>query len=218
VELTVECIDRVTTEFQTPFEVSYHYDSASYVGERGVIREGRPGLEVVTRERVLQNGSLISETETDRAVVRAPVSRVVSVGTKSRPVTASYGEYIKPADGPISSYFGYRASKIGSTNHKGLDISGSLGDELRAADGGEVIYSGDKFSGYGKLVQIRHDNGDVTYYAHCSELLASEGERVARGQTIALMGRTGVASGVHCHFEIRVNGAPVNPLPLIQNA
>jgi murein DD-endopeptidase MepM/ murein hydrolase activator NlpD len=61
------------------------------------------------------------------------------------------------------------------------------------------------------LVQIQHDNGDVTYYGHCSELLVQEGDRVYQGQVIACMGATGVASGVHLHFEIRQDGTPIDP-------
>ncbi|MDR2615062.1 MAG: M23 family metallopeptidase, partial [Oscillospiraceae bacterium] len=99
----------------------------------------------------------------------------------------------------------------GSKNHKGIDIAGSAGDAIYAADGGEVILADDSLSGFGLLVQIRHDNGDVTYYGHNRKLLVEVGERVYRGQKIAEMGATGVASGVHCHFELHRDGKAVNP-------
>ena len=81
---------------------------------------------------------------------------------------------------------------------------------MAAADG-VVTYAG-ILSTYGELVKIQHGNGDETYYAHCSRILVSVGERVSQGQEIAKMGMTGNATGVHCHFEIRKDGTPVNPL------
>ncbi|MDR1299186.1 MAG: peptidoglycan DD-metalloendopeptidase family protein [Oscillospiraceae bacterium] len=214
--LTVESVELVQTEAAIPFEVEYVFNDDAYGDEGSVIGGGKNGAMLVTTERVLINGRLRSARQAGAVTVEEPVNLVVSMGTKERPATSSYGEYIMPADGPITSYFGYRASSIGSANHQGIDIAGFLGQEIRASDGGEVIYAGGGYSGYGNLVQIKHDNGDVTYYAHCDEFVAAEGERVARGQVIARMGRTGVASGVHCHFEIRVAGEPVDPLGAIK--
>ncbi|MDR1589219.1 MAG: peptidoglycan DD-metalloendopeptidase family protein [Oscillospiraceae bacterium] len=213
--LTVRCLERTTASVPLPFEIEYYDDGEVYIGEGGVVSEGRSGVALVTTERVLHNNTLVSENEIEQTVLTAPVPERVAVGVRERPPTASYGEYVLPADGKITSFFGFRRTTIGSSNHQGIDISGKLGQEIWASDGGEVIYAGSKYSGYGQIVQVLHDNGDVTYYAHCSKLLVSEGERVARGQTIALMGRTGVASGVHCHFEIRVDGVPVDPLKLL---
>jgi murein DD-endopeptidase MepM/ murein hydrolase activator NlpD len=214
--LTVETVELVQSEAVVPFEVEYVPNDQAYDGESGVIGGGKNGAMLVTTERVLINGRLRSIRQAGTVTLEEPVNLVVAVGTKTRPATASYGEYIMPADGRITSYFGYRASSIGSSNHQGIDIAGKLGQEIRAADGGEVVYAGSGYSGYGNLIQVRHDNGDVTYYAHCDEFVAAVGERVARGQVIARMGRTGVASGVHCHFEIRVDGEPVDPLGIIK--
>jgi murein DD-endopeptidase MepM/ murein hydrolase activator NlpD len=214
--LTVESVEHVQAEAAIPFEVEYVFNDDAYGDEGSVIGGGKNGAMLVTTERVLINGQLRSERQAGAVTVAEPVNLVVSLGTKERPATASYGEYIMPADGPITSYFGYRVSSIGSANHRGIDIAGFLGQEIHASDGGEVIYAGGGYSGYGNLMQIEHDNGDVTYYAHCDEFVAAEGERVARGQVIARMGRTGVASGVHCHFEIRVAGEPVDPLGVIK--
>jgi len=125
--------------------------------------------------------------------------------------TASTGTYIWPANGTLTSRFGHRDTSVGSTDHKGIDISGRSGDPIFASDGGEVIVSGWSKS-FGYVVQLKHDNGHVTLYSHCSALLVSVGERVSQGQEIARMGRTGIASGVHLHFELIVNGTNVNPL------
>ena len=80
-----------------------------------------------------------------------------------------------------------------------------------AADGGEVIFAGYDKSGYGESITIRHDDGTKTRYAHNSELYVEVGQKVAQGEVIAAMGKTGMATGVHVHFEIIVNGSVQNP-------
>ena len=77
--------------------------------------------------------------------------------------------------------------------------------------GGTVTFSGWDTTGYGNCVKISHGNGIVTIYAHCSALYVSAGQQVSAGQTIAGIGMTGWATGNHLHFEVRVNGVPVNP-------
>jgi len=128
----------------------------------------------------------------------------------SEPSPESAGAYIWPADGTLTSRYGYRSTSVGSSNHKGIDISGMYGDPIYAAAGGEVIVSGWSNS-FGYVIHIQHDNGDVTIYSHCSALLVSVGERVDQGQDIAKMGKTGIASGIHLHFELLINGQNVNP-------
>ena len=86
-----------------------------------------------------------------------------------------------------------------------------MGSVITASDGGKVVYSTYNTGGYGYLVIIDHENGYQTYYAHCSQLLVSVGDRVAQGDNIALVGSTGDSTGPHCHFEIRLNGVPQNP-------
>lgn len=127
-------------------------------------------------------------------------------------VQLSTGTFIWPAEGNLTSKFGRRSTTVGSTNHKGIDVAGPSGTPIYAADGGVVIVS-ERSSSFGNLVQIQHDNGYITLYAHCSKLLVRVGDVVSQGQQIALMGRTGVASGVHLHFELIIDGKNVNPLP-----
>jgi len=125
--------------------------------------------------------------------------------------TASTGVFIWPTEGRLSSLFGPRSTNFGSTRHEGIDINAPLGTPIVAADGGEVVFAG--WNGaFGLMVKISHDDGIATLYAHCSELLVSVGDIVSQGQTIALMGRTGRASGVHLHFEVIVDGVPQDPL------
>jgi len=125
--------------------------------------------------------------------------------------TASTGTFMWPTEGRLSSLFGPRVTNVGSSNHRGIDINSRHGSPIFAADGGEVIASG-WANAFGLMIKIRHDNGMVTLYAHCSELLVDVGDRVSQGQVIARMGRTGVASGVHLHFEVIVDGVQVDPL------
>jgi murein DD-endopeptidase MepM/ murein hydrolase activator NlpD len=113
------------------------------------------------------------------------------------------------ADGRILS--GYGAPRRGRT-HKGLDIGGKRGQPVCAAAAGRVVYSGSTLRGYGKTVIIDHGGELQSLYAHNSDLLAREGQRVDRGQAIARLGRTGNASTEHVHFEVRRNDVPVDPL------
>ena len=94
--------------------------------------------------------------------------------------------------------------------HTGIDYSAARGTPIFATAGGTVEFAGWR-GGYGKLVVIRHPNGYKTYYGHCSRLLVKKGTTVKQGQTIARVGRTGQATGPHVHYEIRINGKPVNP-------
>jgi len=116
---------------------------------------------------------------------------------------------VKPVSGVITSRFGATES-IRDHSHKGIDISAPNGTAIKAAADGKVTYSG-WMGGYGNLVIITHENNVQTYYAHCSKLYVSVGEEVEAGDTIAAVGSTGFSTGNHLHFEIRQNGAQINP-------
>lgn len=120
---------------------------------------------------------------------------------------------IWPVRGEVSSSYGFRASPggIGSTYHEGIDIAGDYGTPIKATAAGTVTRAG-WISGYGYLVEIRHENGIVTRYGHNSVLMVSEGQHVNQGDAVALMGSTGNSTGPHCHYEVRINGESVNPL------
>jgi murein DD-endopeptidase MepM/ murein hydrolase activator NlpD len=95
-----------------------------------------------------------------------------------------------------------------------VDFAGATGTNIWAADGGVVTHAGWK-GNYGYCVIIDHQNGYVTYYAHCSKLLVKRGDKVAQGDIIAKVGNTGRSFGSHVHFEIRKNGVCQNPLNYI---
>ena len=112
-----------------------------------------------------------------------------------------------PAKGKVTDDF--------SEKTKGIDIAGKLGEPITAASEGKVVYAGNSLRGYGNLVIIKHDNTYLTAYAHNRTLLVKEGDSVKKGQVIAEMGDTD-ATSIKLHFELRVNGKPVNPTPYLQ--
>lgn len=95
--------------------------------------------------------------------------------------------------------------------HEGIDVTADMGAPIEAPAAGRVIAAGWE-TGYGNTLEIDHGYGIVTRYAHCSKLLVHRGDRVHRGQRIALVGNTGLATGPHLHYEVRVHGKPVDPL------
>lgn len=112
-----------------------------------------------------------------------------------------------PAKGKVTAEF--------NETNKGIDIAGKVGEPILAASDGKVVYAGNSLRGYGNLVIIKHDNTYLTAYAHNSKLLVKEGDSVRKGQRIAEMGDTDTNSP-KLHFELRVNGKPVNPTPYLQ--
>lgn len=123
------------------------------------------------------------------------------------------GTMMWPVSGVITSPFGWRTHPIFGTQifHSGLDIGVDEGTPIAAADSGVVVDAG-WMGGYGKAVIIDHGGGISTLYGHTSQILVSPGQTVSKGQTIALVGSTGYATGPHLHFEVRQNGEPVSPL------
>lgn len=117
----------------------------------------------------------------------------------------------------LSSNFGNRSDPFNgrARMHQGIDIRGPLGTPIYAtADG--VVSRSEWANGYGNLVEINHGNGMETRYGHLSRLIAQPNERVKRGQLIGLMGSTGRSTGSHLHYEVRIAGNAVNPMPYLQ--
>jgi len=101
--------------------------------------------------------------------------------------------------------------------HLGIDLASKKNTPILAAQGGTVIYTGREFRGYGRMVLIESGKGWATLYAHMEKILVQEGQVVSQGQIVGAMGRTGRATGVHLHFEIRKDKGPIDPLPLLPN-
>lgn len=125
---------------------------------------------------------------------------------------------IWPTRGIITSGFGNRKSPFTGMNefHKGLDIASKHGTKIIAVADGTVTFA-DRKGTYGKMMVINHGHGMVTRYAHLDEFLKKVGEKVKRGEIIAEMGNTGRSTGPHLHYEVRLNGVPVDPKLYILN-
>lgn len=151
------------------------------------------------------------------------VSHVLRYYDEFKNTVSDIGVFLFPilkSNFTISSGFGERTDPItgGTEFHKGIDLAASKGTPIHASASGTVIYAqfaSHPYSGYGNLVIIRNSSSLVTMYGHCSELLVSAGQTVQQGQIIAKVGSTGDSTGNHCHFEIRVNGSSVNPMPYL---
>ncbi len=136
-----------------------------------------------------------------------------SVLLKKRITPPKYGRMLWPVKGRVVSPFGVREHPFFHTKvmHTGIDIKASYGTAVRAAATGDVLYAG-WVKGYGQVVILDHGGGITTVYAHLSKILVDEGQRVRMGDIIGRVGRTGLATGSHLHFEVRVNGEAVNPM------
>lgn len=124
---------------------------------------------------------------------------------------------VMPTQGWLSSAFtSMRAHPILHTArpHEGIDVAAPMGTPIAAPSAGTVVFAGWE-TGYGNVIEIDHGFGLRTKYAHCSRLLARQGMKVKRGQEIALVGNTGLSTGPHLHYEVLVNGQPVDPLRYI---
>ncbi|MDQ3106759.1 MAG: M23 family metallopeptidase, partial [Actinomycetota bacterium] len=123
------------------------------------------------------------------------------------------GVLASPVPGALASAFGPRPHPIFGTvrNHTGIDLTAGQGTPVKAADAGTVVVAGAR-GGYGTTVIIDHGNSLATLYGHLSRASVTEGATVARGQVIGAAGSTGYSTGPHLHFEVRVNGNPVDPL------
>lgn len=208
-----------------PYNTVEVKNSSLYVGTSRTITDGVEGEQVVTELITYVDGVRTSVKEISRVTTKEKVDKKVEVGTKSRygygysssgiGSTTRYGRFIWPCVGAsvISSPYGWRSRGY----HTGVDLcrpGGTYGATIVAADSGTVTSSGWNGS-YGYCVTIDHGGGVSTLYAHCSELRVSSGQYVSAGQVIALAGSTGNSTGAHCHFEVRINGSAVNPMPYI---
>ena len=142
--------------------------------------------------------------------------RSIAAGGSSGMPTGG-GQLLWPAAGPMTSGYGYRTHPIfGDTRmHTGIDIGAPYGAPVIAADAGSVLFAG-VMSGYGNAIVVDHGGGLSTTYNHLSAFVVSSGQSVGRGSQIGSVGCTGYCTGPHLHFEVRVNGSPVDPMPYLQ--
>lgn len=211
--LSVRTEEALSYTEDIPFEIVEYASDEVYEGSTVITTQGADGKSMVTARAVCIDGFEESREILSEVTISEPVTQYVAVGTAERPKTASWGEYIWPVTGQISSWYGSRSSG----NHKGLDIANPLGTAVYAADGGTVTMA-EWYDAYGLLITIEHDNGDVTYYGHLSEIGVEAGDKVWRGQYIGATGSTGNSTGNHLHFEVRVGGVSVDPLKYLPSS
>jgi murein DD-endopeptidase MepM/ murein hydrolase activator NlpD len=166
-------------------------------------------------EDIDENRERYEQAVADLQAESARISGVIQSGGSSGSGQQS-GQFFWPTSGSIVSGFGWRTHPIFGTRrfHAGVDIDGACGQPIWAADDGRVISAGYN-GGYGNATIIDHGGGLSTLYAHQSSFAVSSGAQVNRGQTIGYVGTTGYSTGCHLHFEVRVNGSPVDPVPYL---
>lgn len=210
-ELSVVHTEQVYLEEAYDAEIIYVDNDEWYTTQEKTLQEPSTGFRKVVADITYRNDKEVSKAIVKEEVVMEAVPKIVERGTKIPPT------FIKPiSGGRMTSRFGRRTSptKGASSNHQGIDWGIPKGSSVVASSGGTVTKAG-WGGGYGYVVYIRHPGGVETRYAHLSKVLVSAGQTVKQGQKIALTGNTGVSTGPHLHFEIRMNGTAVNPLSYI---
>lgn len=199
--------DIFTETIPIPYETEIEKSEALFSGERNVKTPGKDGVRTVIKKKTFQDGALLSEEVLSDKTEVAPVSEIITEGTKPRPQGMGTGGFSLPlSEIQVSSSFGTRWNR----QHAGIDLAAESGTHILAADSGTVIFSG-ACDGYGNLIILDHKNGFKTYYAHASVLYAEIGAVPEKGEVIAAVGSTGNSTGPHLHFEIRKDDVPLNP-------
>ncbi|MBR5430388.1 MAG: peptidoglycan DD-metalloendopeptidase family protein [Firmicutes bacterium] len=206
-----------TQEEPLPFNTVREDDDTMLRGTEKVMTAGVDGVQEVTYTKIEKNG-VLTDTLRSGAVITTPaVDEVIHVGTKllisSTFSTAGSGELAWPlmdGVGIVSSNFGWREWGW----HSGIDIANAIYTTIVAAEDG-VVTTAEYQGGYGMLLCISHGDSVETRYAHCAEFYVGVGDTVKRGQPIATIGMTGTTTGPHVHFEVRIDGTAVDPMPYL---
>lgn len=176
------------------------------IGESKVT-EGKKGKKEQNINITYRNGEKKSVSVLSENIIEQSSSKVITKGTKSI-LNGTSAVFTSPTrGGTITSNFGERWGK----NHNGLDIAGNIGDPVMAALDGKVKSTFYERDGYGNVVILEHEGGVETRYAHMSKIGVKTGDTVKKGDIVGEVGSTGRSTGPHLHFEVRVNGSPVDP-------
>ena len=216
--LGVQVTKTVTETEDIPYEIEQVTDNSYNEGFTKVSVKGQTGEKEVTSQITYVDGVETERIVLDSRVVKEPVTQKVIVGG-NKPLS-----YIPTSGGtnnggfiwPVGGNGGYVSCRIwGYSGHTGVDIASQPGTPIYAAAAGQVVTAQYWGGAYGHYVKISHGNGLYTLYAHNSKLYVNPGDYVEQGQLIAAMGRTGRATGNHCHFEIINNGRYLDPLQYV---
>ncbi|HKU81997.1 MAG TPA: peptidoglycan DD-metalloendopeptidase family protein [Candidatus Tumulicola sp.] len=174
---------------------------------------------VATQVAQMEDLSAAEESELEALIVQRQREldaqrKAAGIAGGGGPETGGPGSFSWPVTGTITSPFGWRSNPFGGSPefHQGLDIAAPTGTTVTAAAGGTVIMA-QWYGGYGNYILIDHGGGYSTGYGHLSAIYVSNGQAVKRGQAIGAVGSTGASTGPHLHFEVRIDGKPVDPAP-----
>ena len=209
--ITVVTTEELESRVKTDYEIEVKEDPNMYDTKKETKVEGVAGENKVVTRQIKHNGKVIEKQIINEEVIKEPINQVIVKGSKKAPKTVPTGSFLMPTRGRLSSSFGQRWGRM----HQGIDIAKEHGSDIKAADGGTVSFSG-AMGTYGNMIEIDHGNGYKTRYAHCSELLFSQGTKVYKGQIIAKIGSTGRSTGPHLHFEVIKDGVHQNPSKYVE--
>jgi murein DD-endopeptidase MepM/ murein hydrolase activator NlpD len=174
------------------------------------------------RQRVVAQQAELDRIEREIGAIEGEIASLAREEGRIRAVLAAEqsgsgsapGILIRPVPGAVTSGYGYRTHPIYGDQrlHTGWDLTAGCGVPIKAGASGRVILSA-WYGGYGNTIIVDHGGGMATLYAHQSSLGASYNQQVAAGQTIGWVGTTGLSTGCHLHYEVRINGNPVDPTP-----
>lgn len=206
--LVTTTVEEQTLTREAAPERLYEDDASMFRGQQRIVQEGAAGSETALTRTVRRCGVALSNTDLSAVELTESTPLIIAIGTKPLPEGCLF---LWPVQGPVSSDYGYRYIFGENNFHQGVDIAAPMGTAIAAGADGQVVFAGERGS-YGNLVILRHDNGFYSYYGHCSKLLVTVGQTVTQGQIIAAVGSTGRSTGPHCHFELRYDGSPIDPL------
>jgi murein DD-endopeptidase MepM/ murein hydrolase activator NlpD len=187
--------------------------------ERDAVSQQVTELEEISASDESALEGLIQQKQREEAARREAARRaaLLSGGAPPPELGGGPGAVGWPVSGPITSPFGMRFDPVQHHYqlHSGIDVAAPQGVTISAASEGKIIFAG-WYGGYGNAIIIDHGGGISTLYGHCSQIFVGVGQEVQRGQAIGAVGMTGDATGPHVHFEVRVNGKPVDPMSYLK--
>ena len=209
--------DRLDLEEEAQFLALQRDERAADADLVGLRTEEVASELAVQEEQLAQLRSVVDEIEGEIAALEREQAQIKAlIIQQSNQGGTRPGALLRPVPGGVSSYYGYRIHPIYGNErlHTGWDMNAGCGAPIRAAESGTVIYTGWK-GGYGNAIIIDHGGGMSTLYGHLSRMGLAYGASVNIGNVIGWIGTTGVSTGCHLHFEVRINGNPVDPAPYL---
>lgn len=216
-------------------EIKIHKENIEILTEQTNIKKKETESAIANKQKLIQDlqkqESALEQQLKDLEKEDKEIANLINQAKQAQiQITGASNNKIYPGTGgrfayPVPAYAGRpyndtyrnRINPISGKRemHTGLDLKATYGTDIVAAEAGTVIYAGNR-GGYGKTVIIDHGNGITTLYAHNSSLTVSKGQTVSRGQVVAKAGSTGYSTGVHAHFEVRINGQHTDPAPYLK--